>query len=108
MPKPEPVAPAMGVAGKGDLDAADTAAEAQPVPWKLHHGVRMTKRLKTHILMNPDGDPAMYARTLDEVLTFLYERGIQTFDMIEGRRQWTLHLAGPPSEVLERTELDNG
>ena len=107
-PKAKTAAPPEGAAvavGVAPAAPPDTPGEAV---WTLYHGVRMTKRLKTHVLTAPDGEPALYARTLDEVLFYLYDRDVMAFAVVEGRRQWQLRIAGPPGAPPQRTELDYG
>ncbi len=102
------VAPERGAAVAAVAADAATADPPAEAVWTLFHGVRMTKRLKTHVLMAPDGEPALYARTLDEVLFYLYDRDVMAFAVVEGRRQWQLRIAGPPGAPPQRTELDYG
>ncbi len=101
-------APLEGAAAAGGSDTAARPLGSPPPAYTLFHGVRMTKRLKTHILMGPEDEPVLYARTMDEVLFWLYDRDVMTFAIVEGRRQWQLRIAGPPGEPPQRTELDYG
>ncbi len=101
-------APKGGAAVAGDDKKSSPADAGSKGCWTLFHGVRMTKRLKTHVLMDPEGNPAIYARTLDEVLFHLYDRDVAEFVIVEGRRLWHLRIVGPPGVPPERTELDYG
>ena len=105
---PPAAAPKLGAAAT--VAAADAARPAEPQAgeWTLFHGIRMTKRLKTHILRDPQGEYVLYARTLDEVLFYLYDHGVTAFSVIDGRRSWQLRIAAPPGVPSERSELDYG